>query len=114
MPFVSGVFIVPDKITYIQAEEQTIEQKIGNEVLIKIAQCESGLRQQNPDGSVLRGRQNPKDVGLFQINEDYWLEESKKVGYDIYTTDGNIAMAKYIYEKRGTRDWGWSKPCHKQ
>lgn len=80
-------------------------------VLLKIAECESHNKQFNPDGSVIRGKQNPKDVGRFQINE-YWNgTTAKKLGYDIYTWEGNTKMALYLYDKRGTKDWLWSKWC---
>lgn len=80
-------------------------------VLVKIAACESQLRHYGPDGKVLRGKVNTKDVGLFQINE-YWNgAEAKKLGYNIYTPEGNIAMAVHLYSRSGTKDWLWSKNC---
>jgi len=79
--------------------------------LRRIGQCESEFRQFNDDGSVLRGKINNQDVGIFQINEYYWLEESIRLGYDIYTRDGNIGMAKHIYRVYGTAPWNWSKHC---
>ena len=80
-------------------------------VMVEIARCESRFRQFNADGSVLRGTVNPKDVGLFQINERYWLKKSKELDYDIYAERGNIEMALWLYKKNGTRDWSASKPC---
>ena len=80
-------------------------------ILAAIAVCESGSRQFNADGSVLRGRINPKDVGKWQISETYWLEAAKKLGYDIYTIEGNTSMALYIYELYGTQPWKWSENC---
>ncbi len=78
-------------------------------VMASIASCESRYRQFNADGSVHRGVANTHDIGLFQINETYWREESLKMGYDIYTLDGNIGFAKVLYGRNGTRDWNWSK-----
>jgi hypothetical protein len=78
-------------------------------VMSDIASCESRFRQFNLDGSVYRGRANPHDIGLLQINETYHLEEATKLGMDIYTLDGNVAFAKVLYERNGTRDWNWSK-----
>lgn len=80
-------------------------------VMIDIARCESGLEQFEKDGGVKRGRVNAKDVGLFQINEKYWLERAKAMDIDIYTSVGNIQMALYIYKNRGTKDWDASKAC---
>lgn len=78
-----------------------------------IAKCESGIRQYNDDGSVVRGRANPKDVGLLQINEFYHLAASKKLGFNIYTTEGNIAYGKWLYAHEGAKPWSWSAWCHK-
>ena len=77
----------------------------------QIALCESGKRQFNDDGSVLRGGYNPQDVGIFQINEHYHLQRSKDLGLDIYTLEGNIGYALLLYQENGTRDWNWSKSC---
>lgn len=82
-----------------------------NAVLDAIESCESGGRQFNPDGTVLRGKVNPKDVGRMQINETYHLEASKKLGIDIYTSEGNRAYAEKLYAQNGTRDWDASKDC---
>lgn len=81
------------------------------EIMKNIARCESGERQFNQDGTVLRGQLNPHDVGYFQINEQYHLEKSKSLGYDIYSFDGNIRYALWLYEREGTRPWNWSKSC---
>ena len=106
------IFTPGASVTYQAPTPLTLEEKIGDPKLYAIAQCESNLRQFNEDGTVLRGRQNPKDVGLFQVNERYWLEESGRIGLDIYTEDGNIAMAKYIRDTRGYKPWFWSVQCH--
>ena len=41
--------------------------------LIAVARCESGYRQFNADGTLLRGKQNPQDVRVLQVNEKYHL-----------------------------------------
>ena len=79
--------------------------------MIEIARCESGLRQFDENGEVLRGKINPKDVGIFQINEYYHLEASRALGYDIYTREGNIGYAIYLYNLQGTQPWNWSRGC---
>lgn len=80
-------------------------------ILEKISYCESRNRQFNADGSVHRGEINPQDVGKYQINEHYHLAESRRLGYDIYTLEGNTAYALYLYEHQGTKPWNWSKHC---
>jgi hypothetical protein len=103
------------KITGEYLDRATIKQLVIDEfgadsVMVNVASCESRYRQFKPDGTLFRGIQNPKDVGVFQVNEYYHLEASKKMGIDIYTIEGNIRYARYLYSKNGTRDWNWSKP----
>lgn len=94
--------------------KELVAQAFGEDsIMNKIAFCESELRQYSDDGSVLRGWQNPKDVGIFQINEKYHLETSIRLGFDIYTKEGNIAYAKHLYNKNGTKDWSASAYCWK-
>lgn len=80
-------------------------------VMIEIARCESRFTQYNKDGSVHRGVVNDKDVGVMQINEFYHGEIAKKLGLDIYTIQGNMAYAKYLYDTQGTAPWSSSEPC---
>ena len=94
----------------------TVEAKVRSEfwdapIMVRIAYCESRVRQFNPDGTVHRGRINPKDAGVFQINEPWHLASANRLGMDIYTLDGNIAYARHLYERNGTRDWKWSRRC---
>lgn len=79
-------------------------------ILIEIARCESTFTHYK-DGEVVRGRVDNADVGVMQINERYHLETAKKLGYDIHTIEGNMAYAKYLYEKSGSKPWNASKPC---
>lgn len=80
-------------------------------ILANIARCESRYRQYDTDGNVLRGIVNSLDVGVMQINEKYHLETAKKLGYNIYTIEGNTAYAKYIYDREGAKPWMSSSPC---
>lgn len=80
-------------------------------ILADIASCESHDQQFNPDGSVMRGAVVYQDVGIMQINETYHGEEAKALGYDIYTLDGNLAFAQWLYDKEGTAPWQSSSPC---
>ncbi len=77
----------------------------------KIAFCESTNRQFDENGEPLRGIHNAQDIGLFQINEKYHLDKSLELGYDIYTTEGNIDYAMWLLSKEGSRHWNWSKKC---
>jgi hypothetical protein len=83
-------------------------------ILKEIGRCESGNRQFEDDGSVLRGKVNPKDVGKFQINEYWHLETSKKMGIDIHTEEGNTVYALYLLKTQGTKPWDASAYCWKK
>jgi len=83
-------------------------------IMVDIAKCESRFRHTDKDGNVSRGEVNKFDVGVMQINEKYHLEESKKLGYDIHTLEGNMAYARYLYEKQGARPWLASSKCWSQ
>lgn len=112
LALISSVIFTPSApITYEAPVPLTLEERIDDPKLYAIAKCESNLTHLNEDGSVLRGRQNPKDIGLFQVNEKYWLAEAQKLGIDIYTEDGNIAMAKHIRDTQGYVAWRWSSGC---
>jgi ABC-type Fe3+-citrate transport system substrate-binding protein len=80
-------------------------------ILVDVARCESTFKQFHEDGKVVRGRVDRDDIGVMQINERYHGETAEKLGIDIYTVDGNIAYAKYLYDKFGTKPWSASKPC---
>lgn len=80
-------------------------------ILADIASCESEFRHYNSRGNIIRGEVDSNDVGLMQINERYHLDRSETLGYNIYSIDGNMAYARYLYEKEGTKPWNASKNC---
>ena len=83
----------------------------GDPVLIDIARCESNFRQFDKNGQVVRGKVDRNDIGVMQINERYHDGTAKKLGLDIHSTPGNIAYAKYLYDKEGTKPWSASQKC---
>lgn len=100
----------------VQIDPQTVEEIVKEyfketPILSKVAFCESGYRQFDANGQVLRGVLNPKDVGVMQINEYYHLKASQDLGLDIHTLEGNMAYAKYLYDKQGTAPWIYSSKC---
>ena len=88
--------------------------------LVPICSCESdGKKNGNPhqfnsDGTVKRGKINPKDIGMCQINTEPrngHLAQAKKLGLDLFTEEGNIKYANWLYKREGTTPWNWSKKC---
>ena len=79
--------------------------------LVRIAECESNNEHFNEDGTVLRGIENPQDIGRWQINLDAWGDRAKELGYDIFDEKGNALMALYIFYEEGIHHWRYSKSC---
>jgi hypothetical protein len=80
-------------------------------VMQRIAQCESQNQHFTKDGKVVRGKWNPHDMGLFQINTVVWGKKAEELGYDIRTQEGNEQMARYIFENYGSVPWQASAKC---
>ncbi len=112
LAFGVNVPVSPVSAPQVQTIQERVEEYFfDNPIMKDISRCESHFRQYNKSGSVYRGVQNNKDVGVMQINERYHLENSKKLELDIYTLDGNLAYARQLYEKEGTTPWASSRAC---
>lgn len=96
---------------YDQIVERSVKYGIHTDTALRIANCESNLRQYTENGEILHGKQNPADAGVFQINEKWHLSQSQALDLDIHTTKGNIEYAMWLMKKEGNRHWNWSKPC---
>ena len=79
--------------------------------MAEIAKCESTFRQYDSKGEVIKGIVNKSDVGVMQINKYYHLKQAEKLGYDLHTIEGNMAYAKALYEREGTKPWNASSKC---
>lgn len=80
-------------------------------VMVQIARCESTFRHTLKNGTVLRGKHDPADTGVMQINARYHSKEAAALGYDLTDLHGNLAYARHLYEKKGTQPWNASRPC---
>ncbi len=96
---------------YDQIIDTSKKYGIYADTALKIAKCESGFNQFDENGEIVRGIVNSKDVGVFQINEGYHLNQSQALDMDIHTTKGNIEYALWLMKKEGIKHWNWSKPC---
>lgn len=81
--------------------------------LIKVCTCESGNRHFDTDGTVLRGKVNPHDRGLCQINTDYHGAKATAMSLDLLDPDDHIKYANWLYKTQGLAPWNWSKSCWK-
>lgn len=95
---------------------QTLEELVRDyytemPILAEVARCESQFRHYDKNGNIIRGIANTKDVGVMQINEKYHGDTAETLDLDIYSLDGNLEYAKYLYEKEGTAPWRSSAKC---
>lgn len=109
---------IEEKATTTIPTSKELEKKVksyfkDNPILIEIARCESSFRQYDTNGDVLRGTVNKSDLGLMQINEYYHGISADKLGFDLETPEGNMAYARYLYEREGGQPWKASSNCWK-
>jgi hypothetical protein len=108
---------VPAKRPTVPAKQvRTVEDAVRTyfrttPVLVEIARCESQFRHTLKNGSVLRGRINPQDIGVMQINLQYHKEVLDKKRLNPFVLEDNLAYARHLYEKHGTAPWNSSRPC---
>lgn len=97
-----------------QKVETESEPKEIPEILIRIADCESGNSHYEPNGEVKRGKINPNDIGRFQISATHWLASSSANGIDIFSEEGNEEWAVRLYGIYGAEPWWPSAGCWDQ
>jgi len=113
---IENAMIVEGKALQPNTDNLSIETQVQDyfadtPLLGRIAWCESKLKHFNEDGSVLRGEITPKDVGIMQINEYYHKDTAERLGINIYTLEGNMAYAKWLYGREGSTPWAPSSKC---
>lgn len=87
------------------------EYFVETPILAHIAECESSMRHFGKDGSVLRGTTDKDDIGVMQINTRYHEAEAEELGLNLYSLNGNLGYAKYLYGHQGTKPWAKSQFC---
>lgn len=94
-----------------QIEAYLRKEYADTPILVEIARCESTFRQFHDDGRVVQGIVDKRDTGVMQINTHYHGDTAKKLGHDLRTLQGNVAYAKYLYGKSGSKPWSASQSC---
>ena len=91
--------------------QEAIEVAFGEDspTMLKIAQCESKTRQWDEAGDVITNHIT-HDYGIFQINEIH-LPEAKRMGIDVFSLQGNIDFAAYLFHAQHTLPWQSSHAC---
>lgn len=82
------------------------QENIDYQKLKKLALCESTLRHYKDEKNkkVLTGVKNPKDTGVFQINEIIWKKQAEELNLDINDPIDNCLLAVWII-KNDSRSW---------
>ena len=82
-------------------------------ILQKIAICESGNEQFGKDGQVLlhANDNHSVDVGRYMINEQIWGAQATKLGFNLFTDEGNKDMAQWLFLNKGSTVWVDSSAC---
>ena len=88
-----------------------VKTRILPPIFRHIAFCESGGKQFNANGTVIRGRVNSADTGKYQINMKVWADDLKRLGINPYTENGNEQAALHVYKVQGLNAWAASKHC---
>ncbi len=90
------------KILELVAKQENIDYK----QLKELALCESTLRHYKDEKNkkVLTGVKNPKDTGVFQINEIIWKKQAEELNLDINDPIDNCLLAVWII-KNDSRSW---------
>ncbi|MFA5652090.1 MAG: hypothetical protein WC933_01880 [Candidatus Paceibacterota bacterium] len=105
---------IEERMTSKELEARAKEYFKTDPILVDIARCESSFRHLDEDGKILRGTVNKSDLGLMQINEYYHADRALGLGLDLKTLEGNMAYAKDLYEREGSKPWISSSKCWKQ
>lgn len=97
-------------------ESPTVEEYVREHfenypVMAEVAKCESQFRHFKKNGDIIRGEVNRADVGVMQINEHYHSDTADRLGINLYTLEGNIEYATYLFKKEGTSPWLASSKC---
>ncbi len=105
------------KIEAVEVKAEIKKPQLRKE-LVPICACEStgnkyGVPTQfKKDGvTVLLGKVNPKDIGMCQINLTANGATAKKMGLDVFKESDNIIFANWLFSKKGSQPWNWSKHC---
>jgi|GEM_PF-4856185 len=102
----------PLRVPEIQAYDLTANSYPALPPIFKaIALCESGGKQFHANGAVITGIKNRNDIGKYQINLTIWGNTARALGYNIYTEEGNEAMAQELFRRHGLQPWYISKHC---
>ncbi len=110
--FTMGQSIPSSKhVAYAESNQQvTVINKTLPPILQKICTAESPTGHNKPNGTITTyvNTNRTIDIGKCQINS-IWEAKAVELGFNIYTEEGNEAMALWIFENYGSEPWYSSK-----
>lgn len=80
-------------------------------IMIEVARCESTFRHELADGSILKGKVDPADTGVMQINKRYHQAAAISMDLNLEKIEDNMAYARHLYDTQGVQPWSASAPC---
>jgi len=111
---VAGSFHLGSIMNPVVKVEAQVQEKTIPAVMQRIKICESGGKHFEKGQVLVRANTNKTtDVGLYQINSIHFAEATK-LGFDVFTEEGNEGYAMWIFENRGTGAWVYSQKCWKK
>ena len=90
-----------------RVEELSASHGQSAQLVKKIIECESNFKVDAVNHDAVVG----KDIGLFQINTYYHLDNAEKLGYNIFEPEDNLEYGFELLNTAGTTPWKWSKKC---
>jgi hypothetical protein len=79
-------------------------------ILAEVARCESHFKHYTPDG-VLMNKQGSSATGVMQLMAIYHEETAESLGWSIRDLEGNLAYARWLYDREGLQPWEASRYC---
>ena len=98
------LFLVPFSSSAITFQELPLQLQF-------VSICESGAKQYRENGRLVIGPFG--EIGFLQIHPIHF-KEAKKLGYDIYDPNDNMAFGLLLYKKEGLKPWSASLKCYKK
>ncbi|MES2060223.1 MAG: hypothetical protein V4438_04300 [Patescibacteria group bacterium] len=100
---------IPELISKLALEANLSQRDVA--VFKKIASCESGMRQFDENGKLLRGLVDDRDIGIMQINTFYHGARAKELGLSLYNSEDNIRFGVMLYKDGPEKFWSASEHC---
>lgn len=60
---------------------------------------------------MIRGRVNPMDIGICQINLHYHGDRAEALGLDLFEKQDNVYYARLLFKEQGSDPWSASESC---